>query len=55
MTRVCSREIDNLFQIMIRAEVGQQMSADLGTWSTRNASRIRFTVDLGHSYLSDPR
>lgn len=55
MTRVDSHEIDNLFQIMIITKVGQRMSADLGTWSTRNASYTRNIIDLGHSYLSDPR
>lgn len=53
MTRVDSGTVS--FQIMITAKVGQRMSADLGTWSTRNASHTRNTAISGHSYLSDPR
>lgn len=53
MTRVDSG-ID-LFQNMIIAKAGQRMSADLGTWSTSHTSYTRNIIDLGHSYLSDPR
>lgn len=54
MTRVVSSGTV-LFQIMIKAKVGQQMSANLGTWSTRNASHTRNTAISGHSFSSDPR